>query len=271
MVNKPKSVLITGCSSGIGNALALEFFSKGLRVFSASRSIESMRSLAEVGIETIQLDPTSSESIRLARDEIAKKTGGTLDILVNNAGQWLEYPAIETELDLIKAMFDVNVFAVMEMVKQFSMVRNMPYPMTAAYNASEAAVAQYSNTLRLELEPMGVRVIELVTGQVATGLIVAPTLGDTSIYKSLQSVLQNRAKGTETAQKPDVFARAVVKNILSTSPSREIYKGNLATVSWILSTFGPSWAFDPLMRSITGLGKFKSEISARAISASKHQ
>jgi 1-acylglycerone phosphate reductase len=74
------------------------------------------------------------------------------------------------------------------------MTRTMPHPMTAAYNASKAALSQYSNTLRLELEPMDVKVIELVTGRVGTRLITVPTLDDTSIYKPLQPLLQSRAR-----------------------------------------------------------------------------
>jgi 1-acylglycerone phosphate reductase len=74
----------------------------------------------------------------------------------------------------------------------------MPHPMTAAYNASKAAVSQYSNTLRLELEPLGVNVIELVTGRVKTGLITVPTLDSTSIYKPLEATLQKRAKEAGT-------------------------------------------------------------------------
>lgn len=74
------------------------------------------------------------------------------------------------------------------------MSQNMPQPFTAAYNASKAALAQYSNTLRLELEPMDITVIELVTGRVSTGLIPIPTLSDTSIYKPLESTLYSRAK-----------------------------------------------------------------------------
>ena len=70
----------------------------------------------------------------------------------------------------------------------------MPHPMSAAYNASKAAVSQYSNTLRLELEPVNVKVIELVSGRVNTGLITVPILDDASIYKPLESALKNRAK-----------------------------------------------------------------------------
>jgi 1-acylglycerone phosphate reductase len=74
------------------------------------------------------------------------------------------------------------------------MTQDMPHPFTSAYNASKAALAQYSNTLRLELEPMNITVIELVTGRVSTGLISTPTLSDTSIYKPLEPALHSRAK-----------------------------------------------------------------------------
>lgn len=74
------------------------------------------------------------------------------------------------------------------------MVQDMPHPMTAAYNASKAALAQYSNTLRLELEPVDVKVITLVSGRVGSGLITVTTLDDSSIYKPLDLTLQNRAK-----------------------------------------------------------------------------
>jgi 1-acylglycerone phosphate reductase len=131
-------------------------------------------------------------------------------------------------------MFDVNVFGVMDVIKQFGplliaakgtianhgsmilsqklfavvikladlvntgMVQVMPHPFTAAYNASKAALSQYSNTLRLELEPMDVKVIELVTGRVRTRLISAPILDETSIYKPLEPILQRRAKEAGT-------------------------------------------------------------------------
>lgn len=78
------------------------------------------------------------------------------------------------------------------------MVHVMPHPFTAAYNASKAALSQYSNTLRLELEPVDVKVIELVSGRVSTGLISVPILTETSIYKPLEPILQRRAKEAGT-------------------------------------------------------------------------
>lgn len=83
-----KSVLITGCSEGgIGHALALEWNSKGHRVFATARKVDSMTGLQEVGIECLAMDVTDTESLKAVKEQIEEKTGGTLDILVNNAGQ----------------------------------------------------------------------------------------------------------------------------------------------------------------------------------------
>lgn len=70
----------------------------------------------------------------------------------------------------------------------------MPYPLTSAYNASKAALAQYSETLRLELEPLKIKVVTVVAGQVSTNLPALPVLPEKSIYKPIQSALNDRAK-----------------------------------------------------------------------------
>lgn len=79
--------LLISCSQGgAGNALALEFAARGLRVFATARSLGSMSNLSENGIETLALDVSVSESIAALKEEISKRTGGTLDYLYNNAG-----------------------------------------------------------------------------------------------------------------------------------------------------------------------------------------
>lgn len=70
----------------------------------------------------------------------------------------------------------------------------MPYPFTSAYNASKAALAQWSETLRIELEPLQIKVVTVVTGQVATNLPKAPVFPESSIYRPVQSPLEARAK-----------------------------------------------------------------------------
>jgi len=83
-----KTVLITGCSEGgIGHALALEFQKQGYRVFATARKQSAMTALVENGVETLEMDVTSVDSLNGVKEEIEKRTGGTLDVLVNNAGQ----------------------------------------------------------------------------------------------------------------------------------------------------------------------------------------
>jgi 1-acylglycerone phosphate reductase len=83
-----KTVLITGCSEGgIGHSLALEWQSKGYRVFATARRLEAMTALTNAGIECLAMDVTDRTSLETVKDQIQQKTGGTLNILVNNAGQ----------------------------------------------------------------------------------------------------------------------------------------------------------------------------------------
>jgi 1-acylglycerone phosphate reductase len=82
-----ETALITGCSKGgIGDALAQEFYHKGVRVFATARDLSKIQHLKAMGLETVQLDVTSEESIQNAVRYIEKETGGKLDYLVNNAG-----------------------------------------------------------------------------------------------------------------------------------------------------------------------------------------
>jgi 1-acylglycerone phosphate reductase len=91
--------LLTACTNrcshgGAGNALALEFAARGLRVFATARSLKSIANLAESGIETLALDVTDRESIAAVKTEISKRTGGTLEMLYNNAGTSASSPPI---------------------------------------------------------------------------------------------------------------------------------------------------------------------------------
>ncbi len=82
-----KTALITGCSKGgIGDALVHAFHRRGVRVFSTARNLSKVQHHKALGIETIELDVTDSESINKAVKEVEKLTGGKLDFLVNNAG-----------------------------------------------------------------------------------------------------------------------------------------------------------------------------------------
>ncbi|KAK9326685.1 hypothetical protein V1520DRAFT_284770 [Lipomyces starkeyi] len=248
------------CSpGGIGYALSLHFLSKGYRVFATVRSAQKLEIPAAKGIDVLELDVTQPASIAAAKDIVRERTDGRLDVLVNNAGAWIESAALDTDISAIKDMYDVNVFGPMEMVRQFtplllpvkgtivnigSILGIIPYPFTSAYNASKAALAQYSETLRLELEPTGIKVVTVVTGQVRTNLVALPTLEETSIYKPLEPALRDRAKAhIENSMDSETYAVALVNHVTASYPKPWLWKGTNSMVTWVVSTFAHKTAF----------------------------
>lgn len=109
-----KSILITGCSKeGIGDGLAREFKSRGLRVFAAGRDPAKLAHLHDLGITVLILDVTDSESIATAAATVRQATEGRgLDILINNAGVNHYMPFADCAVDDIRRVFETNVIGV---------------------------------------------------------------------------------------------------------------------------------------------------------------
>lgn len=117
---KPQTVLITGASSGIGLALALEFHSRGLHVFATAREPSKIQHLADLGIRTLALEVTSASSIAAAADLVSAETGGKLDFLVNNAGMGYSMPLLDSDLDVARRVYEINVFGLVAVTKAFA-------------------------------------------------------------------------------------------------------------------------------------------------------
>ncbi|KAG2420158.1 hypothetical protein HFD88_004958 [Aspergillus terreus] len=277
-----RSVLITGCSSGgVGHHLALEFASRGLRVFATARSLQSLSMLEEKGIETFELEVTKAESIDSLKNEIVKRTDGKLDILFNNAGIMVEAPAIEADPARIRTMFDTNVFGLFDMVTAFtplllsansskgappliintsSVLARLPFVFSAAYNGSKAAVAAYSDTLRIELQPLGIKVVTLFMGEVSTKLMSPDTISfqTGSLYSDVLEHTKERSRNhAKNSMSPETFAREVVDQILIRSPGlgrgEYLWKGTNAWVVWFLNAVGWRKIFDGLVKKMVGL------------------
>ncbi|KAL8670143.1 MAG: hypothetical protein Q9168_005308 [Polycauliona sp. 1 TL-2023] len=272
MADSRKAVLITGCSpGGIGHALAQEFHVRGLRVFATARSTEAVQDLADVGIETLALEVTSEESINACKEEVIRRTGGRLDYLVNNAGRSYTVPSIEAEMSEIQALFDTNLFAVMRLCQVFmpllrqahgtivqigSVGAVIPYGWSSAYNATKAALHQYSNTLRVEVAPLGVHVITVITGGVESRIgRVKRSLGDESAYKKVEGAYQARQTHNQLADmKANVYAEQVVGQVLHAEGwlwrARNIWAGGNAwtvrLLSWFLPDFATAFVFSRL-------------------------
>lgn len=180
------SILITGCSSGIGHAAALALRQRGYRVFAAARRATDVQKLSDEGFESILLDLTDSTSIRHAVDNILKATGGTLDAVFNNAAFLVAGATEDISRDLIRKQFETNVFGTMELiqlilpvmrrqghgriVQNSSILGVITFPYYGAYNASKFALEGFSHTLRQELRGTGIDVSIINPGPIKSAL-----------------------------------------------------------------------------------------------------
>ena len=116
------TVLITGCSAGgMGSALAEVFHERGLHVFATARLRSKMSHLEKLpNMTLLELDVAVPFSIAAAVDVVRTKTNGKLDYLINNSGQGLVLPALDTEIDQARKMFDVNFWGVVNVVHAFA-------------------------------------------------------------------------------------------------------------------------------------------------------
>ncbi|KAI6082324.1 putative short-chain dehydrogenase/reductase [Hypoxylon rubiginosum] len=270
----PKTVLITGCSEGgIGAALVAEFQSRGCQVFATARDVSKMQSLANLGIETLALDVNSDASIATAFTAVQKATGGSLDYLVNNAGVNHPMPFVDSRVDDMRRIIETNVVAVLAVTHAFLPLLiaargcvatvgsvNEVYcpPYQVAYNASKAAVHAAMRTLRVELAPLGVRFVTLVTGSVRTRLFDnAPSkVPEGSLYGPVAASIETREFLKEARwMEADVFARKVVGDLLRPKPKLNIWRGGLATITWFLSWLGWEGMLDSALIKGMGLDK----------------
>ncbi|KAK7060030.1 short chain dehydrogenase reductase [Favolaschia claudopus] len=279
MPQSKRTVLITGCTDGsIGAALAKEYHSRGLLVFASSRRVDTMKELASLGIATLALDVTNTNSIRSVRDIISTETGGRLDILVNNAGQFWESPAIDASIPATRALFELNVFAPMQMVQElFSLLQAgmnpcivnigsgsglLPIPLQSGYNASKAALHSFSDTLRVEVEPFGIKVVTVITNSVKSNIRGSPThFLDDSLYKSLENAFSAQHIETEKAAEPtDKYARMVVSETIKSNPRNWIWGGTMSGMTWFLLAFFPRWVPEKVVVNMYGFDKFSAKV-----------
>lgn len=180
------SILITGASSGIGQALALHFAQQGHLVLAGVRRREDAEELvarSQGRITPIRLDVTSAPSIEAALAQINAHTGAHLDVLINNAGLAFSGPLEQTPQDELARLMNVNVmgtFAVTRaclpllrqaqgrIVNISSISGLFAAPGLTAYVASKHAVEGMTAALRMELAPLGVKVCSIAPGKIDT-------------------------------------------------------------------------------------------------------
>lgn len=178
----PKSILITGCSSGIGRCVAEGLAKRGYRVFASARKAEDVRSLASAGLESMQLDLADSESIHSAVDEVLGRTGGSLFALFNNGAYGQPGAVEDLRREVLREQFETNLFGTMELtnriipvmrrqgygriVQNSSVLGLVALPYRGAYIASKYALEGLTDTLRLELRGSGIHLSLIEPGPI---------------------------------------------------------------------------------------------------------
>ena len=273
MSSPKRTVLITGCSDGgLGAALAIAFHEAGLHVYATARNPSKMEQLASLGIERLTLDVQSESSIAAC---VSKMSG--LDILVNNAGAQYLMPVVDASIPEAKKLFDLNVWSQIAVTQAFlplllksshGMIVNQTsigavttIPFQAVYNSSKAALAMLSDSLRLELQPFGIAVVDLKTGVVKTNLIKnlqeskQPSLPEGSIYEPAKETVEKalRQEGFENQGMPaEKWAKGVVQELLKKNGPSVIWKGESAWLTRI-ATVLPFGMLDGMVKKLTGL------------------
>lgn len=180
----PKSILITGCSSGIGLCVAKDLKKRGYRVFATARASSDVSMLIEEGFEAFQLDLTDSDSINQAVDGVLSLTGNHLDALFNNGAYGLPGAVEDLSREALRVQFETNVFGWIELTNRvIPVMRQQDYgriimnssvlgfaamAYRGAYNASKFAIEGFSDTLRIELKDTAIQVSLIEPGPISS-------------------------------------------------------------------------------------------------------
>ncbi|WP_433593696.1 oxidoreductase [Nocardia sp. CA-145437] len=271
-----KTALVTGASSGIGEATARTLADLGFTVHGAARRVDRLRKLADHAIRPLAMDVTDDASMTAGIARIIGETG-RIDVLVNNAG-YGSYGAIEdVPLDEARYQFEVNVFGAARLaqlvlphmreqrsgtiVNITSMGGKIYTPLGGWYHGTKFALEGLSDCLRLEARPFGVNVVVIEPGGIATewGGIAANNLrkvsGDTAYASQAQAVatlLSSEANARRNSP-PQVIADAIGKAVTARRPKTRYTVGfgarPLIFAKWLL----PDRAFDAIIKRATGI------------------
>jgi len=183
-----RSVLITGCSSGIGLCAAVTLKARGWRVFATARKPEDIDRLKdERGVESLYLDYTEPASIAAAAEQVLSATDGKLTALFNNGGYGQPGALEDIRPDVLRAQFEANVFGWHDLTTRIipamrarsegrivfcsSVLGLIAAPYRGAYSASKFAVEALADTLRMELQGSGIHVVLIEPGPIATRFV----------------------------------------------------------------------------------------------------
>ncbi len=263
MNTNSKVALVTGASSGIGEATAQRLARAGYKVYGTSRrgSHADRRPF-----EMLPLDVTSDESVE-ASIRAVTQLEGRIDLLVNNAGFGVAPAgAEESSIEQARSIFDTNFFGMVRMIRAVvphmrrqgggrvinigSVLGFLPMPYMALYSATKHAVAGYSESLDHELRTMGIRVSVVEPAYIKTSFDANLLKPDAplDVYRDVRAGVEKRVKEVLVgADGPDVVAEIVLKAAMAINPKIH-YAPGLASRMRLLRRFAPARVLDAGVR-----------------------
>ncbi len=239
-----KAILITGCSSGIGLAVAKGLRQRGYRVFATARKQQDVESLLQMGFESLLLDLDDSSSIQQAVSEVLKCTDGKLYGLFNNGGFALAGAVEDLSRAAIRAQFETNLFGWLELsnliipvmrkqgygriIQNSSILGMIPFQYRGAYVASKFAIEGLFSTLRLELTDTPIHICLIEPGPIVSHIRQNSLKAlkkyiniENSVHQQAYENVLNRLQTEGPVMKSTLPPEAVLKRVIHCLESRK--------------------------------------------------
>ena len=276
MTTTTKVALVTGASSGIGEATARQLAAAGLTVYAAARRTGRMQKLTEAGIHPLAMDVTDDASMQAGVQAILSEQG-RIDVLVNNAG-YGSYGALEdVPMAEARAQMDVNVFGAARLtqlvlptmraqrsgtiVNVTSMGGKITTPLGAWYHATKFALEAISDCLRMEVAPFGIDVVVIEPGGIRTewsGIAAEKVraVSSSGPYAPQGNAVASSLTSESTRRRsspPELIGKTITKAVTTRHPRTRYAVGYGAKPMIALHGLLPDRTFDAFIRRATSV------------------
>ncbi len=282
MEQQNRTILITGCSTGIGYTVAMALQKRGWQVFASARKESDVIRLRELGLSTLQLDLDDSESIQKATHELLEQTEGRLYALFNNGAYGQPGAVEDLSRKALRDQFETNLFGWHELtcriipimrqqgegriIQNSSVLGLVALPYRGAYNASKFALEGLTDTLRMELQGSGIYVSLIEPGPIESAFRKNAHLkwqenikADKSFHRENYLAMETRLKKVGPAAPftlpPEAVLKRVIHALESRHPKARYYVTTptylLGTLKRLLSSRGLDW----VLKQASGEGR----------------
>src|SRR4051794_3153607 len=270
-VETERVALVTGASSGIGEAAARALVEAGFAVYGTSR--RAVAGQEQDAVTFLPLDVTDDESVARAVSEVLRRSG-RIDVLVNNAGLGIAGAAEESSIEQARALFDTNVFGSIRLIRAVlphmreqgsgriinvsSVPGFLPAPFSALYSATKHAMEGYSESLDHEVREHGIRVLLVEPGYTNTSFDTNAIPADEplAVYARRREVFDTlTADAVRAGDAPSVVGHAIVAAATGSHPKLRYPAGPLARRVSKLRRYTPSNLFDKKIQNNNRLNR----------------